>query len=78
MTLFLLGTVSSLAYVGPGLGLGVIGVILGVLLSIFLAFVGILWYPLKRFIRVLRGGAKTSAVTSSEDAPISDDNEPAV
>jgi membrane protease YdiL (CAAX protease family) len=36
------------AYVGPGLGLGAIGTIVGVLLSILLALLAILWYPLKR------------------------------
>ena len=36
------------AYIGPGMGLGVIGVVLGILLAIFLAFFSILWYPIKR------------------------------
>ncbi|MDT7040983.1 hypothetical protein [Candidatus Nitronereus thalassa] len=36
------------AYVGPGLGLGVIGVVLGVLFSVLLGLLGIFWYPLKR------------------------------
>ena len=36
------------AYVGPGLGLGAIGVILGLLLSIALAFFAFVWLPLKR------------------------------
>lgn len=38
------------AYVGPGLGLGVVGAVIGVIVAIFLAFIGILWYPIKRFI----------------------------
>jgi hypothetical protein len=42
------------AYVGPGLGLGALGVILGIISSILLAIVGIFWYPIKRFIRKLR------------------------
>ena len=42
------------AYVGPGLGLGALGVILGVISSIFLAIIGLFWYPIKRFIRKLR------------------------
>jgi hypothetical protein len=37
------------AYVGPGLGLGVIGAVIGVIVAVFLAFVGMLWYPIKRF-----------------------------
>lgn len=36
------------AYVGPGLGLGMIGVVLGVLFSVILGLLGIFWYPLKR------------------------------
>lgn len=39
------------AYIGPGAGAGTIAVVLGVIASIFLAFVAILWYPLKRFIK---------------------------
>ena len=38
------------AYVGPGLGLGMIGVILGILGAIVLAFFAILWYPFKRLL----------------------------
>ena len=38
------------AYVGPGLGLGVIGAILGVVLSVVLALFGLLWYPIKRLL----------------------------
>jgi len=36
------------AYIGPGMGLGVIGIVLGILGAIVLAFFAILWYPLKR------------------------------
>lgn len=39
------------AYIGPGVGAGAISVVLGVLASIFLAFVAILWYPMKRFLK---------------------------
>lgn len=41
------------AYIGPGLGLGVIGVVLGIIVSVLLAVVGIFWYPLKRIIKKL-------------------------
>jgi hypothetical protein len=40
--------------VGPGLGLGALGVLLGVLLSIFLAILGIFWYPIKRLVAKFR------------------------
>lgn len=47
----LLVPLPALAYVGPGLGLGALGVILGIFFSIFLAVVGVFWYPFKRLIR---------------------------
>jgi hypothetical protein len=37
-----------------GLGLGALGVLLGVLLSIFLAILGIFWYPIKRLVAKFR------------------------
>ena len=42
------------AYVGPGLGLGALGVLLGIFTSIFLAIIGIFWYPIKRLIQKFR------------------------
>ncbi|MCP4666642.1 MAG: hypothetical protein GY849_09760 [Deltaproteobacteria bacterium] len=49
------------AYVGPGLGLGAIGAILGVLLSVFLAIIGIFWYPIKRLFGKARKKKKNDA-----------------
>lgn len=55
MTLTLLCTAAPAhAYMGPGLGLGAIGVVLGVVGSILLGIVSIIWYPVKRLIRSLR------------------------
>lgn len=42
------------AYVGPGLGLGVIGAIVGIIVTVFLAIAGVIWYPLKRMLRKLK------------------------
>ncbi|MFC1832062.1 hypothetical protein ACFL0S_08575 [Thermodesulfobacteriota bacterium] len=39
------------AYVGPGLGAGTIGVILGIIGSLFIALFAIIWYPLKRLFK---------------------------
>lgn len=50
------------AYVGPGLGLGAFGAVLGVLFSVILAIFGIFWYPIKRFVKKFRSGGQ------SEDA----------
>jgi hypothetical protein len=50
------------AYVGPGLGMGVIGAILGVLAAVFLAIVGVVWYPLKRLVKKRPGPERARAV----------------
>jgi len=39
------------AYIGPGVGLGAVGVVLGLVLSVVLALVGLFWYPIKRMMR---------------------------
>ncbi len=44
-------TSPALAYIGPGAGAGTIAVVLGILASIAMAFVALLWYPVKRLIR---------------------------
>lgn len=42
---------AAFAYIGPGAGAGTIAIVMGILSSIFLAFVGILWYPIKRLLK---------------------------
>jgi len=54
------------AYIGPGMGLGIIGVVLGILVAIFLAFFAILWYPVKRLF-VRRRDQKEEKPRDSED-----------
>jgi hypothetical protein len=39
------------AYVGPGMGGGVIAAVLGVVGAILLALFGILYYPIKRMLK---------------------------
>lgn len=54
----------AMAYVGPGLGAGAIGALLGVVGAIFLALFAVVYYPVKRLMRSRsksRGTAKTSA-----------------
>jgi hypothetical protein len=38
-------------YIGPGTSTGLIATILGIIGSIFLAIFGILYYPIKRFLK---------------------------
>ena len=54
---------SAAAYIGPGAGLGAIGTLFALIGAVFLAVVGLLWYPLKRMIK----GKKSSS--SSQDKP---------
>lgn len=39
------------AYVGPGLGAGILGVIVGFTASVLLALFSIVWFPLKRLFK---------------------------
>tara|TARA_A100001035_G_C27503948_1_gene373293 strand:- start:285 stop:503 length:219 start_codon:yes stop_codon:yes gene_type:complete len=49
--LFLLITTSSFAYLGPGIGGGVIAATLGIILAILAAIFGLIWFPIKRLIK---------------------------
>jgi hypothetical protein len=42
---------SAEAYIGPGMGAGLIATIFGVLGAIILALFGLLYYPVKRFLK---------------------------
>lgn len=46
----------ALAYIGPGVGAGAIGAVLGVIGSIFLGLFAILWYPIKRVMKRRKKG----------------------
>ena len=54
----------ALAYIGPGAGLGGIAVLVALSLGVLLLVIGLVWYPLKRF---LRGRTEDAASTSSTD-----------
>ena len=55
-----------LAYLGPGLSAGTMGVVLGLIASVFLAIFAIIWYPFKRLFRLITRGKKTAAAKASE------------
>lgn len=55
--LALLPLTAAHAYIGPGAGAGMIAIVLGILSSIFLAFVGILWFPIKRLLKKRKAAA---------------------
>jgi hypothetical protein len=48
---FCLITTSSFAYLGPGIGSGVIAASIGVVIAIFAALFGLIWFPVKRLLK---------------------------
>jgi hypothetical protein len=50
-SMLLLAAVPAEAYVGPGLGAGTLGVVLGLLGSILIALFAFFWYPIKRIFK---------------------------
>ena len=48
--LFLLST-PSLAYLSPGIGGGVIAATIGIIVAIFAALFGLIWFPVKRLLK---------------------------
>ena len=55
----------SYAYIGPGMGGGIIAIVIGFFAAIFLALWGILYYPIKRTLK--RRKDKKIASTKSKD-----------
>ena len=39
------------AYIGPGMGGGVIAATIGIIVAIFAALIGLIWFPVKRFLK---------------------------
>ena len=42
------------AYLGPGVAGGIIAATIGIVVAIFAAIFGILWFPIKRFLKKRR------------------------
>lgn len=60
---FSLWPTPAFAYLGPGAGLSALGAFFALILGLILAFVGFVWYPVKRFLR------KGSAASTAPNAP---------
>lgn len=56
---------SAYAYLGPGLGLGALGIAAGILLSVVLAIVAVVWYPLKRLFKNRKEDKKQPETTAT-------------
>ncbi len=55
----------AMAYVGPGSGLGAIGVVFGIIATVFLSLVSLVWYPIKRAYRKMRSLLADDAQTGT-------------
>lgn len=56
------------AYTGPGLGLGIIGTVVGVVFSLLLAILALFWYPLKRVLKIGKKNPETEDDAVEENA----------
>jgi hypothetical protein len=59
---FGIGATPAYAYLGPGAGLSAIGALVALIFGVILAFVGFIWYPVKRLLRK----GKAASVSPSE------------
>ena len=57
-----------LAYIGPGMGGGVIAAIFGIIAAFFLGLWGILYYPIKRAFKNIKVKKKKSKNTNSNNS----------
>ena len=72
LTLLLLTQISTAtAYVGPGAGISVLGSLLSILATIFVAIGAIIFWPLRKFLK--RRKARRETPVNTETANASDD-----
>ena len=55
------------AYIGPGMGGGIIAAIFGIIAAFFLGLWGILYYPIKRFLKNKQNKKKLSKNANQKD-----------
>lgn len=55
----------AMAYIGPGIGVGMIATVLGILTAIALAIFAIFWYPLKRLYKKMSASQKAKVTPAS-------------
>lgn len=61
-----LGLPSTLAYVGPGAGLGAIGALLAVLAAVVVGLAGLVLYPMRLLSNWLRGKSEPDAAVAEK------------
>jgi flagellar biogenesis protein FliO len=48
------------AYIGPGMGLGMASIVLGIFIAFILLLVGLVWLPIRRLLRQRKQSRKES------------------
>ena len=49
--IFCLISTTSFAYLGPGVGIGVISATIGIIIAVFAALFGLIWFPIERLLK---------------------------
>ena len=49
--IFILMTNTSYAYLGPGIGGGIIAATIGLVVAILIGLIGLIWFPLKKLFK---------------------------
>ena len=49
--IFILMTNTSYAYLGPGIGGGIIAATVGLVVAILIGLIGLIWFPLKKLLK---------------------------
>jgi len=58
LALVVLAPLTANAYIGPGMGAGVVATVLGILAGFLMLIVGIVWYPIKKLYKWIRRSDK--------------------
>ncbi len=67
-----LSATPAVAYIGPGLGMGVIATIFGSIAAFFMVLAGLVWYPFKVMLRKRREKKLGASAQPSASAPPQD------
>ena len=71
LLLLALSTSPAAAYIGPGAGISVLGSLLGILATIFVAIGAILFWPIRKMMKRRKAKKKTE-VSGDTDTPSAD------
>lgn len=67
LSILLANPLEASAYIGPGMGLGAIGVVVGIFFALVLALVSIIWYPIKHLWKRLMKDKSTTVRDSGSE-----------